>query len=202
MWRWKCVFECSLHAARRFGLSKARLLDCGRVWLSGLSEPYAGWNWAGPLGAQCLTGRSLKWDLNKKIIADSDAYCRASAKPDGFRYCEYIWVKCRRRIDYLSQSADTYGTNQSNIWTEPPKRYLGLNVERVTRPQDLTGQEHWSFLARSYVKNAVENVCVLLLEERRHLNRLQRLPSQIQFTDPRWIPAKCVLKRWRQDTCN
>jgi hypothetical protein len=47
--------------------------------------------------------------------------------------------------------------------------YLGANVEKVQKPGDPTGREYWSFSARTYVKNAVKNVKVLLQGEGRGL---------------------------------
>ena len=47
----------------------------------------------------------------------------------------------------------------------PPTRYLGADVEKVIKPGDPAGREYWSFSARTYVRNAVKNVKLLLQEE-------------------------------------
>ena len=115
------------------------------------------------------------------IIADPDAYRRASAKPDGFKYYEYLLVYVDDVLIishtpqvHLERIKATYELNPNSIG--PPKRYLGADVERVTRPNDPTGQEYWSFSARTYVKNAIKNVSMLLLDEGRYLKSTAKTP--------------------------
>jgi hypothetical protein len=71
------------------------------------------------------------------IIADPDAYRRESAKPDGFKYYEYLLVY----VDdvffishtppvHLERIKATHKLNPNSIG--PPKRYLGADIERVT----------------------------------------------------------------------
>jgi hypothetical protein len=115
------------------------------------------------------------------IIADPDAYRRATAKPDGFRYYEYILVYVDDVLiishspqEHLQRIQATYELNPSSIG--PPTRYLGADVERVTRPGDPTGKEYWSFSAHTYVKNAVKNVKLMLLEEGRNLKSTAKTP--------------------------
>jgi hypothetical protein len=115
------------------------------------------------------------------IIADPDANRRASSKPDGFKYYEYILVYVDDVLTishtpqtHLEQIKATYELNPNSIG--PPTRYLGADVERVTRPHDPMGQEYWSFSARSYVKNAVKNVSTMFLEEGRYLKSTAKPP--------------------------
>ena len=115
------------------------------------------------------------------IIADPDAYRRATAKPDGFKYYEYILVYVDDVLiishspqQHLKRIKATYELNPASIG--PPTRYLGADVERVTRPGDPTGQEYWSFSAHTYVKNAVKNVKLLLQEEGRNLKTTAKTP--------------------------
>jgi hypothetical protein len=60
-----------------------------------------------------------------------------------------------------------------------PERYLGSNMEKVMIPGDYTGREYWSMSSHSYVRNAVNNVKQLLLEENRFLKTTAKtsLPS-------------------------
>jgi hypothetical protein len=108
----------------------------------------------------------------KPSIADPDVYLREFAKPDGFKYYEYILVYVDDVLiishapeEHLKVIAATYELNPASVG--PPSRYLGADVEKVTRPGDPTGQEYWSFSAHTYVKNAVKNVKLLLQEEGR-----------------------------------
>jgi hypothetical protein len=57
-----------------------------------------------------------------------------------------------------------------------PERYLGSNIEKVQLGDDNTGREYWSMSSQSYVKNAVNNVKQLLLEENRYLKTTAKTP--------------------------
>jgi hypothetical protein len=117
----------------------------------------------------------------KPSIADPDVYLREFAKPDGFKYYEYILVYVDDVLiishapeEHLKVIATTYELNPASVG--PPSRYLGADVEKVTRPGDPTGQEYWSFSAHTYVKNAVKNVKLLLQEEGRGLKSTAKTP--------------------------
>lgn len=118
----------------------------------------------------------------KPSIADPDIYLRAFAKPDGFKYYEYILVYVDDVLiishapeEHLKVIEATYELNPASVG--PPSRYLGADVEKVTRPGDPTGQEYyWSFSAHTYVKNAVKNVILLLEEEGRGLKSTAKTP--------------------------
>lgn len=114
-------------------------------------------------------------------VADPDVYRRANAKPDGFRYYEYIMVYVDDVLIishdpnvHLARIQADYELNPTSIG--PPSRYLGADVKRVTRPGDPSGKEYWSFSAYSYVRNAVKNVKLLLQEEGRNLKTTARTP--------------------------
>jgi hypothetical protein len=117
----------------------------------------------------------------KPTIADPDAYLRANAKPDGFKYYEYMLVYVDDVLiishspqEHLERIQATYELNPSSIG--PPTRYLGADVERVTRPGDPSGKEYWSFSAHTYVRNAVRNVKMMLQEEGRGLKSTAKTP--------------------------
>ena len=114
-------------------------------------------------------------------VADPDVYRRAFAKPDGFKYYEYILVYVDDVLiishapkEHLKVIKAMYELNPTSIG--PPTRYLGADVERVTRPGDPTGREYWSFSAYTYVKSAVRNVKLLLQEEGRGLKSTAKTP--------------------------
>lgn len=114
-------------------------------------------------------------------VADPDAYRRQNAKPDGFKYYEYILVYVDDVLIishspqvHLARIQSSYELNPSSIG--PPTRYLGADVEKVTRPGDPSGMEYWSFSAHTYVKNAVKNVKLLLQEEGRGLKTTAKTP--------------------------
>ena len=117
----------------------------------------------------------------ESTIADPDAYRRAFAKPDGFKYYEYILVYVDDVLIishdpqvHLERIKATYELNPSSMG--PPQRYLGADIERVTRPGDPSGREYWSFSAHTYVRNAVKNVKLLLQEEGRGLKSTAKSP--------------------------
>ena len=114
-------------------------------------------------------------------VADPDVYRRPYVKPDGFRYYEYILVYVddvliishdpQTHLEFLKA---TYELNPASVG--PPARYLGADVERVTRPGDPTGREYWSFSAHTYVRNAVCNVKIMLQAEGRGLKSTTKTP--------------------------
>lgn len=95
-------------------------------------------------------------------IADPDVYLRAFAKPDGYKYYEYILVYVDAVLIVLHAPEEylkiilqaNYELNPASVG--PPNRYVGADVEKVQNPGDPTGREYWSFSARTYVKNAVK----------------------------------------------
>ena len=117
----------------------------------------------------------------RSTIADPDVYLRANAKPCGFKYYEYLLVYVDDVLIvshspeiHLERIKASYELNPSSIG--PPTRYLGADVERVTRPGDNTGREYWSFSAHTYVRNAVKNVKLLLQDEGRGLKSTAKSP--------------------------
>lgn len=135
------------------------------------------------------SGASWRYMFNSTIldmgfestVADPDVYRRANAKPDGFKYYEYILVYVD---DVLILSHDTnvhlkqiqacYDLNPDSIG--PPTRYLGADVKRLVRPKDSSGREYWALSAATYVKNAVQNVKILLEAEGRGLKSTAKTP--------------------------
>jgi hypothetical protein len=57
-----------------------------------------------------------------------------------------------------------------------PEHYLGSNIEKVQLGDNNTGCEYWSMSSQSYVKNAVNNVKQLLLEENQYLKTTAKTP--------------------------
>ena len=114
-------------------------------------------------------------------IADPDVYLRPFAKPDGFKYYAYILVYVDDVLiishapeEHLKIIQANYELNPASIG--PPSRYLGADVEKVMKPGDPIGREYWSFSARTYVKNAVKNVKIILQAEGRGLNATATTP--------------------------
>jgi hypothetical protein len=114
-------------------------------------------------------------------IADPDVCIRPFAKPNGYKYYEYILVYVD---DVLIVSHDpekhsevikaNYELNPVSVG--PPTRYMGADVEKVMKPGDPTGREYSSFSARTYVQNNVKNVKLLLQEEGRTLKGTAKTP--------------------------
>jgi hypothetical protein len=110
----------------------------------------------------------------QSTIADPDVYRQGNAKPCRFKYYEYLLVYVDNVLIvshspkiHLERIKESYELNRSSVG--PPMQYLGADVEQLTRPRDNTGREYWSFLAHTYVCNAVRNVKLLLHEEGRGL---------------------------------
>ena len=114
-------------------------------------------------------------------IAYPDVYRRAIAKPDGFKYYDYILVYVDDILiishdtdAHLKRIQSSYDLNPDSIG--PPSRYLGADVRRVTRPGDASGREYWSVSAYTYIKNAVRNVKLLLKKGGRGLKSTAKSP--------------------------
>jgi hypothetical protein len=112
-------------------------------------------------------------------VADPDVYRRPNTKEDGFKYYEYILVYVDNVLivshspnTHLQQIQANYELNPSSIGS--PTRYLGADVRKVTRPGDPSGKEYWSFSAVTYIKNAVQNVKLMLQAEGRNLKTTAR----------------------------
>ena len=159
-------------AGPEFGSRKGMVIKIVRA-LYGLKSSGASW--------RAMFNTSIIEMGFEPIIADPDAYRRANAKPDGFKYYEYILVYVDDVLiishspqEHLETIKATYELNPNSIG--PPKRYLGADVEKTTRPNDSSGREYWSFSAKTYVMNAVKNVSTLLLEEGRFLKNKASTP--------------------------
>jgi hypothetical protein len=116
-------------------------------------------------------------------FADPDVYRRPSAKPDGFKYYEYILVYVDNVliVSHLPNThleciqANYYELNPTSIGPQP-RYYLGADVRKMTRPGDPSGKEYWSFSVTTYVKNAVRNVKLFLKAEGRNLKSTAKTP--------------------------
>ena len=113
--------------------------------------------------------------------ADPDVYRRRSAKPDGFEYWELLLVYVDDILIishepkvHLNRLNQFYEFNMASVGT--PERYLGTDIGRCTMPNDATGAEYWSMSSHSYVRNAVQNVKLLLNEEGRGLKSTAKTP--------------------------
>jgi Reverse transcriptase (RNA-dependent DNA polymerase) len=136
----------------------------------------------------------------QSTIADPDVYRRANAKPCGFKYYEYLLVYVDDVLIVshspklnLEKIKESYELNPSSVG--PPMRYLGADVERVTRPGDNTGCKYWSFSAHTYVRNAVQNVKLLLQEEGRGLKSTAKAP----FSSTTYRPEMDVTEECNAD---
>ena len=133
----------------------------------------------------------------QSTIADPDVYRRVNAKPCGFKYYEYLLVYVDDVLIvshspkiHLEKIKESYELNPSSVG--PPTRYLGADVERVTRPGDNTGREYWSFSAHTYVRNAVRNVKLLLQEEGRSLKSTAKAPfSSMTYRPEMDVTEEC-----------
>ena len=159
-------------AGPEFGSRQGTVIKIVRA-LYGLKTSGASW--------RAMFNNSIQDMGFKPSIADPDVYLRAFAKPNGFKYYEYILVYVDDVLiishapeEHLKVIQATYELNPASVG--PPTRYLGADVEKVTRPGDPTGQEYWSFSAHTYVKNAVKNVKLLLQEEGRGLKSTAKTP--------------------------
>ena len=118
--------------------------------------------------------------------ADPDVYRRRTAKPDGLEYWELllvyvddILILSHEPKVHLTKLNEFYEFNLASVGT--PERYLGTNIGRCTIPDDATGGEYWSMSSQSYVKNAVQNVKLLLNEEGRELKATANTPFSTTY---------------------
>ena len=140
-------------------------------------------------------------------VADPNVYRRANAKPDGFKYYEYILVYVD---DVLILSHDTnahlerirasYDLNPDRIG--PPTRYLGADVKRLIRPKDSSGRENWALSANTYVKNAVQNIKIFLEAEGRGLKSTAKTPFSNSSYRPELDTTMNVMMMEPQGTHN
>ena len=159
-------------AGPEFGSRQGTVIRIVRA-LYGLKSSGASW--------RAMFNNSIRDMGFQPSIADPDVYIRPFTKPDGYKYYEYILVYVD---DVLIVSHDpekhlevikaNYELNPASVG--PPTRYLGADVEKVMKPGDPTGREYWSFSARTYVRNAVKNVKLLLQEEGRSLKGTAKTP--------------------------
>jgi hypothetical protein len=118
--------------------------------------------------------------------ADPDVYRRRAAKPNGFEYWELllvyvddILILSHEPKVHLTKLNQFYEFNLASVGT--PERYLGTNIDRCTIPNDATGGEYWSMSSHSYVRNAVQNVKLLLNEEGRGLKSTAKTPFSTTY---------------------
>jgi hypothetical protein len=118
--------------------------------------------------------------------ADPDVYRRRASKPDGFEYWELLLVYVDDILIishepkvHLTKLNQFYEFNLASVGT--PERYLGTNISRCTIPNDATGAEYWSMSSHSYVRNAVQNVKLLLNEEGRGLKATAKTPFSTTY---------------------
>ena len=112
----------------------------------------------------------------KSSMTDPDVWYRASAKPDGERYYEYMLVYVD---DLLCVGHDAKATmSELKRFTkfkkdkiEPPQMYLGATLEE----KDLNGKRTWTMSSREYLKAAVTNV-----EERMIKEFKMKFPSRVK----------------------
>ena len=159
-------------AGPEFGSRQGTVIKIVRA-LYGLKSSGASW--------RAMFNNSIQDMGFQPSIADPDVYLRAFAKPNGYKYYEYILVYVDDVLivshapeEHLKIIQANYELNPASIG--PPNRYLGADVEKVQKPGDPTGREYWSFSARTYVKNAVKNVKLLLQEEGRGLKSTAKTP--------------------------
>jgi hypothetical protein len=114
-------------------------------------------------------------------VADPDVYRKRRASNLNFEYYELllvyvddILVISHEPKPHMDRLQHEYGFALSAMGE--PERYLGSNIEKVQLPNDNTGREYWSMSSYTYVKNAVNNVKQLLLEENRYLKTTAKTP--------------------------
>ena len=159
-------------AGPEFGSRRGTVIRIVRA-LYGLKSSGASW--------RTVFNNSIREMGFQPSIADPDVYIRPFAKPDGFKYYEYILVYVDDVLivshapeEHLKVIQASYELNPSSIGS--PTRYLGADVSKVQKPKDPSGREYWSFSAETYVKNAVKNVKILLQEEGRGLKSNANTP--------------------------
>ena len=159
-------------AGPEFGSRQGTVIRIVRA-LYGLKSSGASW--------RAMFNNSIRDMGFQPSIADPDVYLRPFAKPDGYKYYEYILVYVDDVLivshapdEHLKVMQANYELNPASVG--PPNRYLGADVEKVQKPGDPTGREYWSFSARTYVKNAVKNVKLLLQDEGRGLKSTAKTP--------------------------
>ena len=138
-------------AGKEFGSDEGSVMTIRKA-LYGLKSSAAAW--------RAMISQSLA-DLGyQSSRADPDVWLRSQARPDGFRYYEYVLVYVD---DILHVSHDTkptmdalaslYRLKEGSLG--PPTRYLGANVSKYELKD---GRECWSLSGRDYIKNAVKNL--------------------------------------------
>ena len=159
-------------AGPEFGSRQGAVIRIVRA-LYGLKSSGASW--------RAMFNNSIQDMGFRPSIADPDVYLRPFAKPDGFKYYEYILVYVDDVLivshapeEHLEIIKANYELNEASVG--PPTRYLGADVARVQKPKDPSGREYWAFSAETYVSNAVKNVKILLQAEGRGLKSNAQTP--------------------------
>jgi len=114
-------------------------------------------------------------------LADPDVWFRASTKPDGFEYYEYILVYIDDLVVISHQPSfsmklleEVYRLKDG--YSEPD-RYLGAEVKQWHFPED-SSKKYWVLSSHQYIKEMIRNVELHLQEQNCSLPKVhQPLPS-------------------------
>ena len=93
--------------------------------------------------------------------ADADVWRRATVKPNGFKYYEYIlvYVDDLLLISHNAKALGDYLKTQYRFKDEPakPTRYLGADIEEIIFPSEPT-ISRWGMSSYTYLKDAIMNL--------------------------------------------
>ena len=162
-----CREKIWFEAGPEFGEDQGTIMVIKKA-LYGLKSSGASWR---AMLAELLV--SLKYISSK---ADPDVWMRRQTKPNGDQYYEMVLVYVD---DILHISHDTEPTMKElgklyRLKPESmgePTRYLGANIAKY---QVDDGSEKWSMSSEDYVRNAIKNLEILLMEEEAELNTSKR----------------------------
>ena len=99
-------------------------------------------------------------------IANPHVYWCYNVKPDSIKYYKFflvyvddVLIVSHSPLEHLSQILACYVLNPMCVG--PPLPYLGVDIEKVLWPGDLTGNKHWSFSADAFIQNAIWHVSLI-----------------------------------------
>jgi hypothetical protein len=117
-------------------------------------------------------------------LADPDVWYRATSKPNGFEYYEYvlayvddILALSHNPIAIMKALEDFYRLKGGY---EKPKRYLGADVLEWRFPEEID-KPRWSLSSSQYVKEAIKNVELELAKSNLRLPGKASTPMPLKY---------------------
>jgi hypothetical protein len=129
----------------------------------------------------------------KSSIADPDVLIQRAAKPDGFKYYEFLLTFVNSYLCVSTRPEDTMDIlgkiYDLKDMVKPPERYLGANIRKWQLPD---GREVWSMSGRDYVKDALKICKEMLIKDGKQLKTGRGTER----------PMPRTYQSWQADTSN